>query len=156
MRATPHWRAVLSLMLFLGIVLVGTAVAADIRVFMWQESRHEKTAGRQYGFYVASEDVRQVFEASARGDEKRSAELAGKIPSDAWMFGVLLEGEAKTYPKDKIKMFRGHDLVEIVSGKITVDLEKRAIEIALEIMEEGKPSPFLGNGNFIFTERPER
>jgi hypothetical protein len=142
--------------LLLGLVLVSSAIAADIHVFMWQESRHEKTGERQFGFYVASEAVKAAFEAEARGDDAEAGKLAQKIPSDAWMYGVLLQGEAKSYPREKVTMFRGHDLIEVVSGQIAVDVKKRVVEISLEIRVDGKVVPFPGNGAFTFVERPKQ
>ncbi len=140
----------------LSLVLASNTMAADIRVFMWQESRDDKTGERQFGFFVASNAAKEALEADPRGDAAKSEELAAKIPPEAWMYGVLLQGEAKTYVKEKISMFRGHDLIEVTSGHITVDLKKRTVEIGLEILEDEQRMPFPGNGIFTFVERPKR
>ena len=141
---------------FLLLVLVSNAVASDLRAFMWQESRDEKTRERQYGFFVASEAAKEAVEAEARGNGGQAAKLAAKLPADTWMYGILLHGDAKAYPKEKISIVRGHDLVEISSGHVIVDLKKRSIEIDLSVVTEGKSAPFLGNGTFEFTERPKK
>ena len=137
------------------LVLVSNAVASDLRTFMWQESHDEKTGERQYGFFVASEAAKDALEADARGDSEQAARLAAKPPADSWMYGILLRGEAKMYPKEKISIIRGHDLIEINGGRITVDLKKGTVGIDLAILVDGKAVPFPGNGTFSFSKRPK-
>ncbi|MDP3069013.1 MAG: hypothetical protein Q8N18_01935 [Opitutaceae bacterium] len=137
-------------LLSLFLLAANIAIASDIRAFLWQESRDEKTREPQYGFFVASEAVKEVMEADAAGDSKKVERLSQKVPPDAWLFAVMLKGEAKQYSKEKISIARidGHESVVIVSGTIEAERAKRVVKIDLKIKSDGKTVSFPGNGTY--------
>lgn len=142
-------------LLLIIIALTTSAVASDLRAFMWQESRDEKTKEARLGFFIASEATKEVFEAEARGDSDRAKKLAQKLPADAWIYGILLHGEAATYSKSKISIMRGHDLVEVQEGQISLDSKTRTVLVALTVIEDGKSVTFRGNGKFVVSALPK-
>jgi hypothetical protein len=145
-------------LLSLFLLAANIAIASDIRAFLWQESRDEKTRELQYGFFVGPAAVKEVMEAEAAGDAKKVEELSSKTPPDTWLFAVLLSGEAKQYSKDKISIARidGHESVDIVSGSVELEREKRAVKIDLKIKLEGKVVSFPGNGSYSVSVLPKK
>ena len=139
-------------------LLTSVAAASEIRAFMWQESRAEKTGEHEFSFFLAHETIKRAAEADARGDEAEAQRLGGKIPPDSWWFGVMLRGVASSYAKDKITLMRldGHEIVDVVSGTVDVDFKKRIVRVSIEVMLSGKRVVFTGNGIYAFTDAPKK
>jgi len=132
------------------LALIATAHAStDVRLFKWQESREEKTGEKQFGFFLAPEAVEKVAEADAKGDAKRAATLAAKLPKDAWLYGLLLKGESETYTKETITLFEpspcGSEL-KLASGSVAVNRKSGTVHVNLKVKLDGQLSDFCGNG----------
>jgi hypothetical protein len=132
------------------LLLVSVAHAAsDVLLFAWQESRDEKTSEKQFGFFLAPAAVKKVCDADMKGDTKTVAALSAKLPKDAWMYGLLLTGESKTYLKENIALFEpspcGSEL-KLDSGSVEVDQKAGTVRVLLMVKQDGKLSNFVGNG----------
>lgn len=91
------------------------------------------------------------MEAKEKGDEKAADAFAEKLPSDSWMYALLLTGEEKIYRKDKIKLAEPKpcgDMLEVDSGTVEVDRKADTIRVALRVKQDGKLIDFIGNGKF--------
>ncbi|MBS0663967.1 MAG: hypothetical protein JSR48_11940 [Verrucomicrobia bacterium] len=148
-------RQLLSVLILL-VAFIGCPPAragSDVALFGWQESRDEKTEERLYGFYLAPPAARKVFEADARGDARTVQALSAKLPKDAWMYGLMLRGELKSYRKEKITLFEPGpcgSILKLVAGSIEVDWKAGSLRVSLEVDQEGKRSDFVGNGYYRF------
>ncbi len=140
------------------MVLASTVARAEVRLNFWQESRDEKTAEPLFGFLLAPAAMMAVVEADAKGDDKKAAALAEKLPADTWMYGLLLSGEATSYAKEKIDLFEPKpcgSMITLESGTVEVDRKKRTVRVALKVTQDGKVIDFVGNGTFPIKAGPK-
>jgi hypothetical protein len=136
--------------LFLALAVAAHA-ASNVAMFGWQESRDEKSGERKFGFFVATAAVRKVFEATANGNTSEAQALSAKLPKDAWMYALLLTGEAKSYAKEKITLFEPKpcgSILELVSGTVDVDRKTGTVRVALKVRQDDKLIDFVGNGAY--------
>lgn len=127
--------------------------ASDVVLFGWQESRDEKNQERLYGFFLAPPAVKKVFDADVLGDSKTVQALSAKLPTDAWIYGLMLRGKSKSYPKERVTLFEPSpcgSLIKLLSGSIEVDWRSGALSVSLEVEQEGKRVAFVGNGLYRF------
>ncbi|MEY2879035.1 MAG: hypothetical protein RLZZ15_1415 [Verrucomicrobiota bacterium] len=137
--------------LLLALSLLTTAVGADVRLFLWQEVRDEKSGEIQSGFFVAPQAVKEMAEAEARGDAKRAKMLGEKLPKTSWMYGIVLKGVATIYSSDTLFLFEpmpcGSEL-KVASGTVELDRPKGTMRVALKVTQDGNPIDFIGNGTY--------
>lgn len=132
----------------------GAALAADIQAFLWRETREEKTREPQYTFFIAPKAVREMVEASARGDDDAAEQHGARLAADAWLYTMRLTGGSRIYRRERILMGSGHDIIEIAAGSVELDVAKREVKIALQIVREGAHVPFPGNGTYVVSLPP--
>lgn len=130
-------------------LVVAAKAASGVTLFSWQESRDKNTGEKRIGFFLAPEPVRKVFEADAKGDTGKVQAQSAKLPKDAWIYGLMLTGEAKTYSKEKIALFEPSPCgspLELDSGSIEMDRKSGTVRVALKVKQDGKVIIFVGNG----------
>ncbi len=146
--------------LLLAVLLLATGlVRAEVRLNFWQESRDEKTGEALFGFLLAPTTMMAAMEADAKGDGETALKLGEKVQAaDAWMYGLLLRGEAPVYAAEKLLLFEPKpcgSLLALDSGTVEVDRKKRTVRVALKVTQDGKVIDFVGNGTFPIKAGPK-
>jgi hypothetical protein len=143
--------------ILLALLLTASFARADVRLFLWLESHDEKTGEKLSAFALAPPAVMKWVEAGAKGDIKTAKALEEKLPKDAWMYAIVLRGEATVYSKDMLDLFEPKpcgDSLRIQSGTVEVNRKADTVRIALKVEQDGKTIDFIGNGVYPIRKSP--
>jgi hypothetical protein len=131
-----HQIALLSLVLF----AVGVSeLHAGTELTFWHYYIHSPSGVPHYSFHLASYKRGLFF-----------GTCAWSTRSQRWSFSFDLSGDGLTYTPDRVTLRNDDELrtYMIMDGTVTVDPRHETAVIALQVVEDGVSTPFVGNGTF--------
>ncbi len=146
------------LAIIFSLLLVTIPARAEVRLFGWQESQDEKTGEKLSGFFVAPKVVMEAIEADAKDEAVRGIRMiASRPPAEIWNYGIVLKGDALTYPKERLALFEPSpcgSMLEVVSGSVDVDRKAGTVRVRTESEASRQSQRFPGQRSLSHQETP--